>query len=387
MRITFRFDNDEYKQYRELNRTVATPRWKIYSLAFVCLVPSFCLILGTNSLIAILAAVTILLLVLGFAIISAIGDKPLADKHDHLLTIDQSSLSESHSHSQTDTRWDYYDAFEESDTFYLLGRLDRFTAIPKRAVEDIQVNELVSYCQQVPIDNDTADPQRPPVTLYAKLFPPENQFEVFPFAYKPDDLASAMSDPLKVVDFSGKQDRDKQSDSKPRKRQKMLGTFWLVAFSAILIYIITTAPSRSPLEERWTASQIIFLILAIAMPFLLMKGLNRWIRSRQKQNTARVPTEPIKMQLMPNGWAIGNPKSCQFFDWRDVQAFYQNKFCFGFHTFNDLVQIIPKRVFAGQEESERFLDQAIGLRREYLRGFAETTVAVETGNPYQAPTS
>ena len=195
------------------------------------------------------------------------------------------------------------------------------------------------------------------------------------------------ADPLKVVDFSGKQDSENQNGSKPRKRQKMLGTFWLLTFCAMLIYIILSAPTQSPLAEPWTVSQVIFLVLAIVSPFLLMKGLNRWIRSKQKQNTARVPTEPIVMQLMPNGWAIGNPKSCQFFDWRDVQAFYQNKFCFGFHTFNDLVQIIPKRVFAGQEESERFLDQAISLRREYLRGFAETAVAVETGNPYQAPTS
>lgn len=386
MRITFRFDNNEYKQYRELNRTVATPRWKIYSLAFLCLVPSFCLILGTSSPIAILAAGTILISVLGLAIIAAIGDKPLADKHDHLLTINQSSFSESQSHSQTDTRWDYYDVFEESDSFYLLGRLDRFTAIPKRSVEDIQVDQLVSYCQQV-TPNDTVDPQQQPVALYDKLFPSENQFDVFHFTYQPDDLASALSEGMKVVDFSGKQDSDNQSGSKSFKRQKMLGTFWLLAFCAILIYIITSAPSQTPLAERWTASQIVFLVLAIVSPFLLMKWLNRWIRSKQKQNTAHVPTDPLSMQLMPEGWAIGSPKSCQFFDWRDVKAFYQNNFCFGFHTFNDLVQIIPKRIFADQEESERFLDQAISLRREHLRRFAEVAVAVETGNPYQTPTS
>jgi len=106
-----------------------------------------------------------------------------------------------------------------------------------------------------------------------------------------------------------------------------------------------------------------------------------------KKNTTRVPTDPLSMQLMPEGWAIGSPKSCQFFDWRDVTAFYQNNFSFGFHTFNDLVQIIPKRIFADQVESERFLDQAISLRREHLRLFAEVAVAVETGNPYQTPTS
>ncbi len=386
MRITFRYTNDEYQQYRQLNRTVATPRWKSYLLALLCLIPSFCLILATNSLIAILAASTILISVLGIAIVAAIGDKPIVDKHNHLLTLDESTAHENQSHSQWQTRWDYYDSFDETDSLYLLGRLDRFTAIPKRALEADQLEQFISYCNQVGTEDNSAT-DASPVNLFSELFTDESQSKVYQFAYSADDLSAAMSDNLKIVDTSGSLRSDETGQPKSHKRQRLLGTFWLLVLFSILFYIVFSAPGQMPQSEQWTWLQIFCLFLAILLPFRLMKWLNHWFASKQKRNAVRIPTDPISMQLMSNGWAIGNQKSCQFFDWRDVEAFYQNKFCFGFHTFNDLVQIIPRRIFSQQDESEQFINQAISLRREHLRSYADTAVGVETGNPYQAPIS
>ena len=93
------------------------------------------------------------------------------------------------------------------------------------------------------------------------------------------------------------------------------------------------------------------------------------------------------MKLMSNGWAIGNPNSYQFFDWRDIHAFYHNKSCFGFRTFNDLVQVILKRIPETPEEAETLLNTAISFRREHLRSFEDKPVGREAGNPYQPPFS
>jgi len=366
MRITFRFTDSEYQQYRQLNRTSITPRWKRYSLALICVLPSFCLALGTHSLIAILSASTVIISVLVIAIVAAIFDKPLVDKHDHVLTIDQSSVLERQSHSRIHTRWDYYDKFQETDSFYLLGRLDRFTAIPKRSVDGSQRDQFVEYCKQVNNEPGAGSGSSSAVPLFSELFGPSNQLQVFDFAYLAGDLGDAMSDQLKLVDLINNPDSI-NGGRKPRssKRQSLLGTFWLVVFSVILLYIVFTGTSQVPPSQQWNWWQVFYLILAILLPFILMRGLNRWFRARQKSSAVRVP----------------------IFDWRDVEAFYQNKFCFGFHTVNDLVQIIPRRIFSTTEESEKFIERAVGLRREHLRSFAPTEVAVETGNPYQAPSS
>ena len=388
MRITFRFTDNEYRQFRQLNRTATTPRWKSYLLALLCLVPSFCLILGTKSLIAILAAAMILISMLTLAIAAVFGDKSMVDKHDHVMNIDQSTILESQSHSRWETRWDYFDKFQEDESFYLLGRLDRYSAIPKRSIETSQRDQFASYCKQINDDSDSQPATNSAVSLFTELFPASNQLEVFEFTYLSDDLTAAMSDPLHRVDLSGHSDSlNDASRSKPSPGQSVLGTFWLVIFSLVLLYVLISVNGQFPRLEQWTVWQYVYLVLAIILPFKLMRWLNRWFRSQRKSEAARVPTEPISMQLMSSGWAIGNSKSCQFFDWRDVESFYQNKFCFGFHTFNDLVQIVPKRIFSTQEQSEQFLNRAINLRREHLRSFAPTAVAVETGNPYQAPAS
>ena len=92
------------------------------------------------------------------------------------------------------------------------------------------------------------------------------------------------------------------------------------------------------------------------------------------------------MCLMNAGWAIGGSNNAIFYDWRDIDDFYQNKYCFGFRTVNDLIQIIPKRIFGSPAAAQSFLNQAIEMRREHRRKFEDNQVAVETGNPYQPPT-
>lgn len=390
MRITFRFTDSEYRQFRRLNRTDTTPHWKRYLLALLCLLPSFFLILGTKSLIAILAAATILISVLVIAIAAAVGDKTVVDKHDHVMTFDQLTALESHSYSRCESHWDYYDSFEQNESFYLLRRLDRFTAIPKRVIQDSQLDEFTTYCKQIGNEAGPGSEIKSAVPLFNEFFTTSNQFEIFQFAYQADDLTAAMSEQLQLVDLSNNRvssDSTNGKNSKPMPRQAVLGTFWLVVFGVVLLFVISGL-GQIPPSQQWTLWQFACVVLAIILPFKLMKWLNLWFRARQKKRApVRVPNQPISMRLMPSGWAIGNPQGCQFFDWRDVEAFYQNRFCLGFHTSNDLVQVIPRRIFSTQDASQQFLDRAVSLRREHLRSFAPTAVAVETGNPYQAPTS
>ncbi len=126
---------------------------------------------------------------------------------------------------------------------------------------------------------------------------------------------------------------------------------------------------------------------AIVLPFGLIKVINHFSHRRIEAWQPELLRDQNSMKLMSNGWAIGNPNSCQFFDWRDIHAFYHNKSCFGFRTFNDLVQVIPKRIFETPEEAETLFNTAISFRREHLRSFEDKPVGREAGNPYQPPFS
>ena len=393
MQFSFRYTDDEYLETRRLNKLTGMPRWKSYALSALCLLPSFGLILLTQSMVAILAASALMLAIVALSIMAFSREKLLVDKHEHFLKLDPFSKHELQSHSEFETRWDYYDEYQEVPSYFLFRRLERFTAIPKRVISDQDLGEFQSYCEQVRQSTGADDEQQiddsandtPAVPLYHRLFPAPIPPDVFTFSYLADDLQAAVSDPLKPIEESNILDPSQnKSPSQPRTRQKMFGIFWLAVFLTSLFYATSAIPNGA---ERWTTFGIALLVAAIILPFILIKLVNAIYRARVKKSQPKVPRDQNSMRLLENGWAIGNPKSCQFFDWRDVHSFYQNKFCFGFRTFNDLVQVIPKRIFSDTQQAETFLNRAISFRREHLRSFEEKTVGIETGNPYQPPTS
>lgn len=391
MEIVFRYTKDEYFEYKQLNRWVSLSRWKLCGLSFLCALPSFALILCIQSLITTLIAGTLLL---GFAvllIVSVIIQGPLVDRHDRHLTIDESGIDTHRSGSRWQSHWAHFDAFETSDKFYLLRRLDRYTAIPKRSLDSQQTVEFLRLCEQVENTAASNTASTATVPLFSELFDTADQttpyqFTRYQFAYQSDDVTSAIKPPLKIVDVSGPSEPSAQKDAPQRsKARRLIVNLCLTIILGGIFFNLLAALGALLKIQNWTPAQFIFLVVATALPFLIFRRLNRWLRSLIDHDSLRIPNDELLMQLQTNGWAIGYPASCQFFDWRDIQAFYQNSFCLGFYTSGDNILLIPKRIFADPDEAEGFLQQAINLRREYNNTFEPDGTVVETDNPYQSP--
>jgi hypothetical protein len=111
------------------------------------------------------------------------------------------------------------------------------------------------------------------------------------------------------------------------------------------------------------------------------------IRKSNAQRVPQTPDELSKFALTKTGFATGTSQSVTFTDWRDVESFHENDSCWGFKMPNELIQIVPKRIFADEIDSKKFIDLAMMLHREHRQTFAVTVVGVETGNPFQAPNS
>ena len=374
MQITFRYTNAEYKATKRLNKLLGMPKWQSYGLTIVCLMPSLLMVWISGSTISLLAFATLILVVAVLSFASAVREEPYRDKHDHVLTLTETSKYETNSHSEFETDWRHFDEFRETDAEFIFRKLERYTVIPKRVVPAENLAEFQNYAAKV---NDALDDSALPVPLFDRLFSPSPENTPYRFAYQPEDLSNALADPLRIVG-----EEEKPGINKGTR----LGFVWLALFVALMIYFILVPPNQVPWVGPWDLPQLLLLLAAIALPFFLIRLLNAWFRSRSKKQTNSVPREQNLMRLMPNGWAIGSPHSVLFYDWRDIDAFYQNRFCIGFKTFNDLIQIIPKRIFADANAAQSFLNQAIALRREYQRGFEEPVMAVESGNPYQPPT-
>jgi hypothetical protein len=374
MQITFRYTNAEYKATKRLNKMLGMPKWKSYGLAMVCLLPSFLMIwIFSGSTIMLIAFAVLILVVAVLSLVAAIRENPYRDKYDHVLTLSDTSKYEKNSNSEFESDWRHFDEFSETDTSFIFRKLERYSVIPKRVVPAEHLGEFRRYAAKV---NELLDESTPPVPLFDRLFLNDAQDTIYQFTYHPDDLANAITDPLKMVN---------EENLPAIKKGSRLGPVWLALFVMVLVYFILDSPNRIPGAGQWRLTQALILLGAIVLPFFLIRILNSWFRSRAKKQSNSVPREENQMRLTSSGWAIGSPRSALFYDWRDVDAFYENKFCIGFKTFNDLVQIIPKRIFADADAAQAFLKQAIGLRHEYRRSFEEPLVAVETGNPYQPP--
>ena len=381
MEITFRYTDDEHLEDKQLNRTVPLSFWKLYGFILLCLLPSFGLVLCIQSLIATLVAGGLLLLVTVIVTNSAINAKPLTEQFDRHLTIDETGIEERRAHSRRQTSWDYFDSFEMSDSFYLLGRLSQYMAIPKRSLDPQQTSELLRLCEQIKNTEASAATSKATVPLFSQLFKSANQAQQYQFVHRADDLIRGTRRSLSPVDVSEPDDATDQNDT-PKLQS---GIVWLMTLLGLLFFMAIALSSPTKME-RWTVAQCAILTVALVLPFLIYCLGNRWLHSRRSRTwTKMLDDAEISTQIQPDGWAIGQPLSCQFFDWRDIIAFHQNNEYFGFHTLDHLLLLVPKKIFSDADEADDFIYQAIALRHEHIQKFPTNVTVVETGNPFQPP--
>jgi hypothetical protein len=373
MQVRFRYTDREYLHSRRINKLLGMPKWKSLGLAFICLLPSVVLVTFTFSFIALIAFALVAAYLIVMICLALIKQPTLSDKHDHVMTFTPLSMHEKSSHSEYELCWQSFDEFTENETEFLLRRLERFISLPKRIFTQPQSDQLRTLAAKT---GGTPEENAPPISLFARIFSQPDRDRIYQFTYRPEDLVQAATDRLVIVDTTQLE--------KPRKKPagSWMAVIWLTTFVLVGFYLVR-APGGP--DSQWTPNQYLVLGGTLILPFVLLLGFSRIIRARTARRLPQVPRDENSLVLIKQGFAVGTPGNLTFYDWRDIDAFYENGSCYGFKSFNDLIQVIPKRIFADARESAAFLNQAINLHREYRRSFEVPAAVVETGNPYQPP--
>ena len=374
MQITYRYTDSEYVRSRRLNKLDGVPKWKSLGIALLCLVPSLLLVTLTESFVVVVSfvvvAVSLILLVL-----SAIIRQPVqVDEHEHHVTFSDETLFEQTSDSQYELRWQYFDEVIENEDEFLLERLGRYVAFPKRIFTSQQQAEFRLIIEKI---NQEMPENSFPISLYTKSFSQVDSDRITRFTYQPEDLVVAVTDPLTLVDAS-------QTETPAKKKISRLPMVsWFVIFMFAASWVMNALSGAGSL---WSFTQYLLLGTTIVLPFILLVLAGKFFRYRAAQRLPEVPRHENELVLLREGISIGTVDNVSFYDWRDIDAFYQNGSCYCFKTFNNLFHVVPKRAFAGEIESEQFLRNAIEMHREFRRDCDITAIVVEeTGNPYQPP--
>lgn len=381
MQISYQYTDEEFAEHRQINNLASPSQWKGYGWILLCLLPSFGMLCLTKSFIAILSGALVLVMMILLGILAAIKERKLSDPQVHRITLGPLSIRNSHSHSESESNWSWYDKYLENETFVMFGFLNRYATIPKRILSEDQLAICRATGQKINSGDFTQQPDSEsgiPNKLFQKLFGSIARSNVYQFRYQANDLLDASSAPLITINS------DNSNDSKPKERNfSPQGCAVAIVAMVVVGFLLN---GIAPPDDPWTRTGILLVLGALVVPFFLIKLILKVVRSRLAKSLPEVPRELNSTQLTSSGWAIGNEKSCQFIDWRDVTEFLQNRFCFAFRTLDEMMLIIPRRIFADESVAEAFISQAVDYRREHLRSFQDgVVVAVETGNPYQAP--
>ena len=391
MQVNFRYSKKEFLHSRRFNRMAGPAKWKISAMIGLSLVPSILLSMLSDDN-TLLLAVALIGMVLFAAIAWVFYRQPkMFDQHDHTLTLSSETLRDEYSHSILEICWKRFDEFIEEKKAFLFRRQDRFVIFPKRIFTPEQCEEVRKFASAV--EQDTSNEE--PVDLFAKHFAnsnsanetpsetrlpethlPDTQRRIYEFTYQQDDFLLALQTTLHVIN----QLVPKQSES----ARSRLGPFVSLFIFIFLVWSGFALVSQTSFEQFWTLFRLVFVCV---LPLVLLM-IGFWII--RKSNVKRIPQTPNELSrlvLTKTGFAVGSPQSVTFTDWRDVETFHENIACFGFKMPNELIQIVPKRIFADEVESKKFIDLAMILHREYRQTFVVTATAVETGNPFQAPNS
>ena len=278
MQIIFRYTDAEYKATKRLNKMLGMPKWKSYGLAIVCLLPSLLMVWISGSTISLIVFAILIFAVAILSFTSAVRENPYQDKHDHVLTLTETSKYEKNSNSEFESEWRHFDEFNETETSFVFRKLERYSVIPKRVVPAEHLGEFRRYAAKV---NEPLDESTPPVPLFDRLFLRESQDTNYQFTYHPDDLANAITDPLKMVN---------EENLPAIKKGSRLGPVWLALFVMILVYFILDSPNQIPWAGQWRLTQALILLGAIVLPFLLIRILNFVVPiARQKAIQLRAP--------------------------------------------------------------------------------------------------
>ncbi|MFK7770208.1 MAG: YcxB family protein [Mariniblastus sp.] len=389
MQIKFRLTDAEFIESRRKSNLLGFNGWRNHCIELLCLLPSGVLVWLTGLWIAQLSFVAIIFVMLIVMVQRSLTRTVVGNNYEHTVTLEGQTLYSEFSNSEFEIKLSHYDKVDENKNSFYLWRLGRCGIIPKRAIDEEQLKEFREGLAGVNLQPQSNEL---PVKLYSHLFSQDSDgsaekagTKTYKFKFVAEDIHNAGAEPLRVFDSNV------DSEGAPAKKISKSSTFGLSGVLLVTLgLVIAFFWSAGPV--RLNVVTILLLGMAIMLPFGILRMIGRTMQNVFKKANPVVPPDEFELRLLSNGWAMGTPQYAFRYDWRDVKSLYENSYCVGFRTVNDLIQVVPKRIF-DEGGALEFMQTAIGLQSEFKKTVERESgnankdmiVGTETGNPFQAP--
>ena len=375
-KFSVKFNKEELKELRALNHVAHSFHWKSLAATAVSLLPSIVLLFLTKNYLVIASGLALVLLLVIFILASLIkAARPNPNEPTIEFEYSNEYCRQTINHSSIEWKWSYYDELMENDTRFILRKLDQHEMIPKRVVPPGDLEFLRDCLQKVGVpDSESSSP----VPMFG-LIESSNQDEVFEFQYETDDI-------LKI----GTTWSDINSKPKPVKQKSSVlsVTIWLaIAIAMGFLFLQSGTRFKNGAKSGLDSTQLFMVVMAIALPFFILALLLKISKRFSKPHVPEVPTASTRFVMQRNGWAVGQPDNMHLHEWRDIATIYDNETCFGFKTKINRLIVLPKRIFRDSEHQKQFIQATNELYLAHCRSFEMPVAAIETGNPYQPPSS
>jgi hypothetical protein len=294
-------------------------------------------------------------------------------------------------HSRIECRWSLIDKVEDDVDHLRIYSQGRPILLPKRVLGD-RADDCLQFLLRMTSRevNQSTNHQKesttlPPIDLFSEKIPTGISK---PYQYQVSnlDLEQAVQEKFNMVTpISISYAVSMQPERSMWRKVASLCMIWL-AIGGLTLLLSQLNDRRVTLEKVVLISFGWFLPIGWLLIWRKFSWLFRTRRIRQS-----VPDVMSTLTLTPTGWVIANPANGTFGHWKDLQCILQSKNFIGMRMINQLVYLIPKRIFSSSEEVENFLEKSLELQRiqfAEMSGFggpAEPGPVLETRNPYQSP--
>ncbi len=256
-------------------------------------------------------------------------------------------------------KWASVEEVLESEDGFLFGRRQRYTMLPKRVLNENQVQEvrdfIASSRNQPALANE-------PLKMYRQLFGASELQQTWQFNLTQNDLVAATRNHMLPIDERTFNHRVIESTLGKPKLWPVFVIAVIVLFALLLI--VSSLPRGAP------SQQTVVGIVLVAIPFVMMLIAAKWLRWNAGRKMPLLQEEGYFLRLFAGGWAIGNEDLVTFHGWSRATDFFLSRFFIGIRSDHGLTNIVPIRAFMDGTDKlgvYNFLAQAIELRQDWLK--------------------
>ena len=383
----YQYNVAEQKRFDTLNRTSPLGVGKFALAWCVCFAPSLLCLLWLQMW-TIAATVAVFVAIASFVpLLVKFRSKPV--RLERTMKLGPVGMLNSVGTARSFQKWNSVDEIIETEHSFLFSRHQRYSVLPKRVIEDSQLDGLR---QQIGVwRNHPKDPHLP-VEMYRSMLQTETEpgDVIWEITINREELVAVSKSKIRLVDESSFSFRDVESS---RRNTRWRGPITIGIMLMLAGFLVIT--SLPPNRLNW-ASLAIFVCLN---PLVLLFSLAYWIRAKGIRGIPRFHPETYRLRLLDGGWAIGNEDLVNFNAWTPQTAFFLSPKHVGIRSDFGLIHVLPAGDLGSRDGVWQFLTRAIRLKKDWLADEISdptdsvvATVAnndpelVSDVNPYRPPT-